>query len=68
MTLYYTLNGTIINITERATLVPRKGDVVEYNGDYFKVKNVVWHLNKYTDVEVQLEILVNNKGDDTNEI
>ena len=45
MTLYYTLNGNVICLTERANLAPRKGDVVEIKGNYLKVKNVVWHIS-----------------------
>lgn len=55
MELYVTLNGKIVCFAECASLAPRKGDVVEIKGHYFKVKNVVWHMTDRTTVEIQIE-------------
>ena len=55
MTLHYTLKGKTVCITNRATAIPRKGDLVEINGNYLTVVNVVWHINVHTtEAEVQL--------------
>lgn len=55
MIINYTLNGKPVFLTERANVVPRKGDVIEFEGNHFKVKNVVWHIRSRTEAEVQIE-------------
>lgn len=55
MQLYVTINGKVMCVTNNATLAPRKGDVIELGGCYFKVKNVVWHMSNHTEVEIQVE-------------
>lgn len=56
MTLYYTLHGKIVCLTNRATAIPREGDIIEMNGEYLGVKKVIWHVNERT-TEVEIQIL-----------
>ena len=56
MTVYYKLNGKIICLTEKATAVPREGDLIEIKGGFLMVKKVIWHLNeRATEAEIRLE-------------
>jgi hypothetical protein len=56
MTLYYTFHGKTVGLTERATVVPREGDIMEIQGENFGVKKVIWHINEHT-TEVEVQIL-----------
>ena len=56
MTVYYRVNGKTICLTEKATVVPREGDLIEIKGEFLMVKKVIWHLNeRTTEAEIRLE-------------
>ena len=55
MELFITYHGQTMSIIHNATLAPRKGDtILATTGISFNVKEVVWHIDNRTWVEIQV--------------
>ena len=52
MNIHYTQNGSLVAITTNANAVPRVGDKIKMQGFIFRVKEIIWHIENNTWVEV----------------
>lgn len=55
MNVFYMYGKEMVCRTTNATLVPNKCDTIIIRNISFKVKNVVWHIDNGTWIEIQLE-------------
>lgn len=53
--ILYVQNGKLIVRSSGYSVVPRIGDKVKIDGCIVKVKDVVWHVDDITWVEVQID-------------
>ena len=52
MTIHYTEHGALVGISTNMNVVPRVGDKIKINDCICRVKEVIWHLENNTWVEV----------------
>lgn len=55
MSIIITLYGTTISRIDNISLVPRIGDEIRINKNFYTVKNVVWHIENIIYAEIEVE-------------
>ena len=53
-TIRYVQNGNLLVVSNNVNIVPRIGDKVEISKFIYRVKDVIWHLDANTWIEVLL--------------
>lgn len=54
MEMFIMRDTTIFIVTHSATAIPRIGDTIMSDGVKVKVKDVIWHIENRTWVEIQI--------------